>query len=263
MNPYSRRPKTPANLSESVHQQLNAYALVAGAAGVGILALAQSAEAKIIYTPAHVTVYDNFMLDLNHDGINDFYFHVISHAISGGFVGGLGVARERGGNNEIIGRHDSDAPAYAFALRAGALIGPGGPFTLAFIYATMAGTAHHSTNGTTTFFGLWANGGQGVKNRYLGLKFFIKGKVHFGWARLNYTYNTMHQGSGLLTGYAYETIPGKAIVAGATDSSDDKSTAEQPNPASLVAPAPATLGLLALGAPGLSIWRRESVGILP
>jgi len=56
-----------------------------------------------------------------------------------------------------------------------------------------------------------------------------------------------------LTGYAYETIPGKAIIAGKTKGSDDV------EPTALNRPAlqPATLGVLALGAPGSAIWRRE------
>jgi len=119
----------------------------------------------------------------------------------------------------------------------------------------MAGRAYHRYRSKhTSFFGPWANGGKGVKNRYLGLKFFVKGKVHYGWARLN----VVARGgiAGTLTGYAYETIPGKAIIAGATKGPDDDA---QPIAATHTPPAPkpATLGVLALGAPGLSIWRRE------
>jgi hypothetical protein len=58
----------------------------------------------------------------------------------------------------------------------------------------------------------------------------------------------------LLTGYAYETIPGKTIIAGATKGPDDAEPATSLNTST---PEPATLGVLALGAPGLSIWRRE------
>jgi hypothetical protein len=52
----------------------DACTLAAGAAGVGMLALAQPAEAKIICTPAHITIVpdDHFNLDLNHDGVTDF-----------------------------------------------------------------------------------------------------------------------------------------------------------------------------------------------
>jgi len=49
-----KRPaRVPSQLSESLHHRLNMYAIAAGAAGVGALALAQPAEAKIVYTPSH------------------------------------------------------------------------------------------------------------------------------------------------------------------------------------------------------------------
>jgi hypothetical protein len=46
----------------------------AGAAGVGMLALAPPVQAKIVYTPADVNFsrYPPVTLDLNHDGIGDF-----------------------------------------------------------------------------------------------------------------------------------------------------------------------------------------------
>jgi hypothetical protein len=58
-----------------------------------------------------------------------------------------------------------------------------------------------------------------------------------------------------LTGYAYETVPNKAIITGKTrgpaEVGPDATTA-------VTSPAkPATLGVLATGAPGLSVWRRK------
>ena len=47
----SSRPRKTADLPDSIHQQLSMYAIAAGAAGVGVLAMAQSVEAKIIYKP--------------------------------------------------------------------------------------------------------------------------------------------------------------------------------------------------------------------
>jgi hypothetical protein len=126
-----------------------------------------------------------------------------------------------------------------------------------------------STSGGKTFagyYGPWANGGKGAKNRYLGLKFMIKGKVHFGWARVTVKFIGHHAVSGTLTGYAYETIPNKAIITGKKIESDEiDNSAEQPNPGSLSLPTsePGTLGLLAMGGPGLSIWRREPLGAQP
>jgi len=60
-----------------------------------------------------------------------------------------------------------------------------------------------------------------------------------------------------LTGYAYETIPNKAIIAGKTNGPDDISIEEPGAALTAPTPGPATLGALALGARGLSIWRRE------
>jgi hypothetical protein len=56
-----------------------------------------------------------------------------------------------------------------------------------------------------------------------------------------------------LTGYAYETIPGKGIIAGKTKGPDDA----EPTASDMHTTEQAMLGALALGAPGLSIWRRE------
>jgi hypothetical protein len=69
--------------------------------------------------------------------------------------------------------------------------------------------------------GPWAN----VHDRYLGLKFYIKGRVHYGWARLNVLIGGgRHEQApsidATLTGFAYETIPNKSIAAGKTKGPD-------------------------------------------
>src|SRR5262249_44218318 len=91
--------------------------------------------------------------------------------------------------------------------------------------------------------------------RYLGTRFKIGGEPHFGWVRLSLLHvrNRGHY-KAVLTGYAYETIPKKRIIAGRThDSGGTKRPASMKGNAS---PGP-TLGLLALGTPGMSIWKRE------
>jgi hypothetical protein len=149
---------------------------------------------------------------------------------------------------------------HASALPAGVRVGPKGRFSYA--KKTMAVDQYQDgTGGSGTCGGLWNN----VKHRYLGFKFSINGKTHFGWARLNVACITQygnHQINGVLTGYAYETVANKPIITGKTH--DAEEDAEQLNPASLSVlpnPEPTTLGALAMGAHGLSIWRRkESVG---
>jgi hypothetical protein len=235
------------------------YALAASAAGVGMLAL-QPAEAKIVYTPANSKfVNQSFAIDLNHDGKNDFQFryryrtdHYLS--VSGAIRGNAVVS----GGQQII---RSAAFAVAGALPKGAKIGPadkfiGKPQVLGAVY-------YNSDGGMTAFYGKWTNAG----TLYLGLQFNIHGHKHYGWARLsvsipcgcgNLQYPPI---TAILTGYAYETIPNKPIIAGKTKGPDDISVKE-PN-ASITMPTskPASLGMLALGSPALSIWRREeSVG---
>jgi len=121
----------------------------------------------------------------------------------------------------------------------------------------------HWFDGSYSVRGDWANGGKGAVERFLGFRFKINGEDHYGWARLNVVISDSYPGlTATLTGYAYETIPGKAIIAGSTEGPDDdgpdNDDIQEPN-TSLTAPTPqpATLGMLALGAPALSIWRRE------
>src|SRR5580692_12791728 len=74
-----------ARLGASLDKNLMSYAMAAGAAGVGLLALAQPADAKIVYTPAHKNIGAQTFIDLNHDGINDFKLTLIrtSHCVGG------------------------------------------------------------------------------------------------------------------------------------------------------------------------------------
>jgi hypothetical protein len=104
------------------------------------------------------------------------------------------------------------------------------------------GVVYYSFMSDTRWDGLWFNDGKGVKNRYLGLKFNIKGQIHFGWARLTVT-TTKHDFKATLTGYAYETVPGKGIIAGKTMGPDDTTVA------------PTSLGHLAAGASAIPAWR--------
>jgi hypothetical protein len=251
MKQSPRPSRTPSNLSQSVHHRLNMYALATSAVGVGALALARPSEAKIVYTPAHTLIETNqtIPLDLNHDGKADFSFRNLSDTFEGSVEGFLSVLPAQKRN----GVEGDTTYNRAFALPAGTQVGPKG------LFVSVQDISMISANATHRCFGKWNN----VKNRYLGLKFIIKQKTHFGWARLNASCNSPNNKiKALLTGYAYETIPNKPIVTGKTKGPVDIGKVEQPNPAYLAVPRTATLGLLAMGAPALSIWRREeSVGV--
>ena len=209
-----------------------------------MLALSQAAEARIVYRAAHHLIGKNahYALDLNHDGITDVIF-VNSYGCNQDYCYDV-LNANAAARNGIEGRTGFLSIPYAYVVRCGLRIGPKRPFSGQLMASSNMGT-----------IGRWLN----VNNGYLGVKFKINSKIHYGWARLN-----VHLSNGVieavLTGYAYETIPGKSIIAGATEGPDD-SNVEQTNPTSFSAPTrePATLAALALGAPGLSIWRRKQV----
>jgi hypothetical protein len=240
-----RAARPVSKLSASTSQRLQAYALAAGAAGVGILALADPAEAKIVYTPAHIPIVQNggtVELDLNHDGINDFQFSNIVTTLAmrppeGFHQSYLGVDPVQPLNRVVA--VESQGVLDAAALRKGKNVGRHSPFQPGQSGMDMWACAGGTSGGGCD--GPWDK----VKQAYLGLKFVIKGKTHFGWAHIRQAGET----SPTIVGYAYETIPNKRIITGKTKGRD----AVGGDPA-LTAPAaqPGTLSRLAKGAAGVS-----------
>jgi hypothetical protein len=246
------RARNTVDLSDSVHQQLNAYALAASAAGVSLLALTQPSAAKIVYTPTHQVIgtHHNYPLALNHKTAD--FIIINTNCTNGSRCNnftyarlGVGAASWPWSGNGV----ESAGNQYqAAALKAGARISGARRFIRG---ASMASQFVGFSVSHTRTLGRWVN----VSDRYLGLKFKINGKFHYGWARLNVkVLEGQFKITATLTGYAYETVPGKAIIAGATKGPDD---AEPEASLHSPTPEPAALGMLAVGAPGLSIWRRE------
>jgi|HubBroStandDraft_1064217.scaffolds.fasta_scaffold182397_1 hypothetical protein len=232
------------------------YALVATAAGVGVLALAQPAESKIVYTPADIKIgyggVHEYNLDINHDGVTDFIVgNTSSCDYPGCFYNLYAVPLGRNGINATGSIH------FARALHAGARIGP--PRSVTNFTALMV-AAFYGSQKDHFISGHWVN----VRNRYLALTLNVEGEIHYGWARLSVKVSrgSMLDIAATLTGYAYETIPNKPIIAGRTKGTDDLSAQDLSPDAALTNPIskkhqPATLGALALGAPGLFVWRRK------
>jgi hypothetical protein len=217
---------------EALQQRLNSYALMAGAAGVSLLALTSPSTAEIVYTKTHqvIGVNSSYGIDFNHDGTIDLTIQ--DKTSQGCFDGcnGLGsLLAVLPGTNEVV-----DDVYGAVAMKPGMRIGQGDP--------QKGGTQFMAFGSLQGSFpgGSWVN----VNNRYLGLKFSINGETHYGWARLSVQAQVPMFFTATLTGYAYETIPNKAIVAGQTREGNDVA----PN-AVLNVPAAqsGTLGMLALG----------------
>jgi hypothetical protein len=233
------------------------YALAASAAGVSLLALVQPAEARIVYTRTHEVIGTNgvYNLDLNHDGTIDFLLQETGIPPPGSQWSNALRTKEAFGNAVQGGNF------LASALKKGAPIGPHQAFLSGsrsygeFMVGAGCSELGCSTNGP------WLN----VKNRYLGLKFRIDGIIHYGWARLSVDVQAPLI-TATLTGYAYETIPGKGIRAGQSLSAatagpgprgrEGVELADATTNTKLHEAQPGSLGWLALGAHGLARWRR-------
>jgi len=247
-----RRHKATQQLSRSLNQRLNVYALAAGAAGAGLLAMPQPLQAEVVFTPTNITLANGpLAIDLNHDGIVDFTLSNRSTGFCCLYTRNLNVTGAFVGSSEngVVG-----IGLNASALKAGAVVGSQDLFLQAPL--KMA-TAINDSNSFFYVFGPFAN----QKSRFLGFRFFLKGETHYGWAGFSIV-KAGFSGSkpviiASLTGYAYETVPNQSVVTGVTKSLSASMTSPSDALPVDTTPQPATLGLLALGSPGLSIWRRR------
>ena len=216
----------PEILNNQLNKRLLSYVTAAGAAGVGVLAMTQPANAKVVYTPTNRSIVEDSRLDLNNDNIPDFAFH--------GPFAFCGTCTYL----DVIALKFNKMMSNAQPLASGISVGPDGKFR--GIKEEM--TDFCTCSGHSAFGGPWL----GIQNEYMGFEFNIKGAAHFGWARFSVT----DEGAITLTGYAYETVSLKPIVTGDTGGdNDDEGSVDQPGPAA-ASPHPSGLGRLALGAQG-------------
>jgi hypothetical protein len=261
--------KGKPSLGPTTEHRMRLYALASAAASVSALALAQSAEATIIITNKNIPIHAEtpVMLDMNADGIADFQFYLRSYPFHNTSDNYLYVHRLTAGG-AVIGQGESVS-----AMVRGAKIGPGGPFLrtnglfywveISHICTTMCdGTTKAGYTFRQTLGGKWAGG---HPNRFVGVKFKINGKTHYGWVRLTVTVKPKGNGKGptgsfsaTITEYGYESVPNKSCDAGlpgaAALEAPHKSVVPKQENSLKTGPA---LGMLALGADALPLWRRD------
>lgn len=239
-----------AKLSNSLRRRLDVYGLAAAAAGMGLAALSSPAQAEVVYTPVHKEIGSKgVVIDFNHDGIAD----VAIAADLGFFADGGGMVAYSHAMNRALG---TSRNGFVAMLPLGYAVGPNSvgfklgdassnyPKPKKFFYYCEA------SSGGGVCVGPWYKTG-GVSGSYVGFQFVIDGQIHYGWARIKLEVTGRYfQVDAYLTGYAYETIPNKPIIAGKTSGTDASGVKESTGHVT-----PASLGMLSAGAPALPMWR--------
>jgi hypothetical protein len=275
--PSSVRGRKPGKLPESLHCHLNSYALVASAAGVTLLACSLPAGAVPVCKNLAVTLpgTDTYSLNPADQRFGPFNiahtFDNISSLTTNFWNRGF-LTPNSARAVELLA-----ANGFPAALTSGASIGPGGDFGkgnsygMLFSFGPQNGGTRKHHQGNFQF---------GQIN-YFGFKFAIAGEDHYGWVRLKVTFGQGFDGTATIIhvrGYGYETSPNTAIHAGQCSAEGTLGAlpiSEQPeirsasleihqNSSITSAARPisrisrfASLGLLALGACGLRLWRRK------
>jgi hypothetical protein len=256
-------PRSKSSLSATLDQRLKMYSLAASTAGVSVLTLAQPARAEVVVTPKNLTVVAGapVYIDMTGEGRADFELVANSNWLAPEFSESVLIAPLRGA--EAVGPGSSRGHFVASRLVPGAVVGPSAPFAGGGDAAVLAGFSTYVFCGSSychygvVVFGPWAFSGS---TAYLGVKFGIAGHIHYGWIRLAVT-NLDPVVTAKITAYAYETEPDTPILvppvpSDETDNSTKQEEGQNIGEASVGGP---SLGMLASGAHGLPLWRREEI----
>jgi len=262
------RVRTPALLSEALNARLASYAVAAAAAGVAAIACVEPALAEPVCKTLSIQLTGTTTFGINPANQVAPPFNVAQSTFSsipssgyyqwwwnrGFFVPNSAGAEVLLGNKSFVAD-----------VASGAQIGPGGQFGnpksygLMFTYGN--GSWVYKAHGT-----LKKHRGNAdlTQTNYIGFKFVEAGKIHYGWARLQFRIikKPYYYPESLtrVLGYGYETTPDTAIAAGSCTASVAAAPTSAAAPANAVPsqvapPDVTTLGALAAGSRGLGLWK--------
>lgn len=184
----------------------------------GMLFGAQATHAAVIYYKPDarlrlhnfIDAHQDYNVDLNDDGVFDLQHDSVGAAA---FFRSWGETRILGLKQPYVNVTWYDSVPYA--LTAGSIIGADSP-ALFPEYGNLSGWQYHpmGTPGVAALHVRYDSGTSGffVGNRgFIGIEFLIDEKVHYGWVDFD-SYSWMQSE---IHGWAYESEPGKPIIAGA------------------------------------------------
>jgi hypothetical protein len=194
-------------MKKNTTQRLANYSALAFA-----LFSAEDVNGQIVYTDIEdfTTNSGNYFLDLNNDGIFEFTIDGNSSSV---------IIFDDNSDNTFVGNNN-----FADALSENFDINDTATFNSQFSYANLVRIYFDSTysNGNSTFplfscYGDWCD----VTDRYIGLRFNINGSDHYGWVRLDLSFDSNNSGAEwTIKDYAYNDTPGDSILAGETETLD-------------------------------------------
>lgn len=243
--------------SKNLNRQMSQYALAAAVAGVSLLALSEPAASEVVVTRKTIPIpistegglRNPVKISLSNNGINNFSFFLSSAPVRQPGVLTANSAGTNGSDNQILA--GGNFYGLALPLPRGTKISSH-PASGVFSFMPLI-EATDTSGGSFYTRGYW---GGNLKDRYLGVRFKTGGQYHYGWIRLTVTTDVKQEKPTLtatITGYAYETVPNKPILAGTAGTA----SAETHAPEQSQNRDGASLGILALGSEGLPLWRRN------
>jgi hypothetical protein len=209
------------------NKQLKAYSLAAGA----ILIASESANATIHHTDLGTGIIidstnSTFEIDFGNNDITNFIISLFAGTSSSTPVYTLNI------NPQTTGAYAQlTFQPYVNALNNGDQVNNTTASWLNSTGTGVLGARKHTYSGALTSFGSFP----GTINKYIGVKFKLNSNVNYGWIQVKMPGDPSYS---IITGYAYN------------DEDDGDITAGQ-------IPEAGSLGLLALGAAGLSLWRKR------
>ena len=180
--------------------------LVLGAAA--LLPLQALAQGTIVYVnpPDFLIQQDDTLhsFDLNGDGTFDIGFRNVSDELDAVPTGNNQVSATAKPPPEVGG----PAVPIPFGAQVNSSTPWQGRYSAPFV--SDSGPLLASNRGSLVAYGPFAG-----LDGYLGIRFYIGANLHYGWIRLNLNNGYPAQAIGFITEWAYNSVPGQSIAAGA------------------------------------------------